>query len=96
VDNFLGDEDLWHIMSDPHFNPKQWRRDQAATRRPIVGFQLPRPLQERLVEIHRALLIGNCLAVIAMTRAVLHYALLDNAARYEVESIEWDKKVAET
>jgi len=74
------------------FQPDEWL-DRAQHIRPVrshkENFQLPSQIRLRLEELYRAYIFGLWLSVLALSRAILEYAIDDNLNKFQIER-EWN------
>ena len=87
-EHFLVDS-AWEILTSRliHFEPDQWiertrQLRSVLTRRADL---LPAQIRLRLVEVYRSYVFGNWLSVIALSRSVLEYSILDNCSRMKID-----------
>lgn len=68
------------IISRPYFEPDAWEENETF---PIVVTQslgeMPQHIRQRINEIQRSFIFGNWMAVVALSRCLLEYALIENA-----------------
>lgn len=70
------------------FEPDAWlERAQQLTpiRSGRTNFSLPGQVRIRLQELYRAHVFGLWLSVLALSRSILEYAILDNAAKFQID-----------
>ena len=72
------------------FEPDKWL-DNAGELYPIrtarKGANIPVHAKYRIVEIYRSYVLGNWLSVLALSRSVLEYVILDNIHKYKISPI---------
>ncbi len=74
------------------FDPDDWTRNTRRLRPVMVGKRtdcIPAHIRLRLIEMHRTLTFGNWISAAVLARSILEYAILDNAARWNI-SLTWD------
>jgi hypothetical protein len=79
------------IQSASFFTPEEWSRNLADLRPIITDRPLknhPIHVRVRLVEIGRSFIFGNWLAVLALCRSLLEYALINQATSRGIEAFE--------
>lgn len=68
------------IISRPYFEPDAWKENEIF---PIVVTQnlgeIPRHISQRVEEIQRSFIFGNWMAVVALSRCLLEFALIEKA-----------------
>lgn len=88
-------EGVKYLIGHEIFRPDDWwQRSKILT--PVMGddidSRLPGSIRQRLKEIYRSYLFGNFLAVIALSRATLEYAMIDKGASLGIVTAEQDGK----
>ena len=75
------------LLFSSFFDPDQWMRNSYELH-PVSGEGAdrlaPSNIRVRVRELYRSFVLGNYLAAIALTRAILEYAIVDNAARLDI------------
>ena len=94
--NGLDLSDVENIVRKPYFNPDDWV-DNENELPPIVITreikQIPKRILERVNEIYRSFIFGNWMSVIALSRCLLEYAIIDRKSFLEIEIyLDKDKK----
>jgi LmbE family N-acetylglucosaminyl deacetylase len=80
------------------FDPDAWlerANELVAIRTYKQNFLLPSHIRFRLEELNRAYVFGCWLSVLALARAILEYAILDNLVKFGVEPL-WPSVAKET
>ena len=72
------------------FDPDSWL-DRAGTLTPVrtnrKNVELPAHARFRLEEIYRAYVFGSWLSVLALSRSVLEYVILDNLHKFQIDPL---------
>jgi hypothetical protein len=79
------------------FDPDAWldrSRELTAIHTDRKNFVLPSHVRFRIEELNRAYIFGCWLSVLALTRAILEYAILDNLHKFSIEP-SWPAAVRE-
>jgi hypothetical protein len=93
----------WELLDAAYYQPDSWLRNGRELR-PVLtaGFNvyLPAPLRHRLGEVYLSFTFGNWMAVMALTRSILEYAILDNSRRLGISTRHtsnprWTKELGE-
>ena len=75
------------LLFSSFFDPDQWMRNNHELH-PVSGEDadrlLPSNIRIRVREVYRSFVLGNYLAAIALTRAMLEYAIMEHAARLDI------------
>lgn len=71
------------------FEPDQWMRNSEELH-PVAGDRadrvLPSNIRVRVRELYRSFVLGNYLAAVALTRAMLEYTIVEHAARHGINA----------
>jgi hypothetical protein len=82
------------LVYSPFFEPDQWLRN-AETIGPVLGpragIRVPGNVRVRLREVVRSFILGNYLAAIALSRAILEYSLIDRASTVGIDPRDPDQ-----
>lgn len=102
--NTLMDEDderrcnvdtVFELVEQPWFSPDQWAANLRALRPMILEVeesQIPIRIRARLAEMHRAFTYGAWMATIAISRAVVEFALIERAPAIGYRATQVDRK----
>lgn len=88
-DSFLVD-DAWSVFTSNliRFDPDKWVVNARALQ-PVLTVRspsmLPVHIKVRLGEVYRSFIFDNSLAVIALARSALEYAILDNCQKWNID-----------
>jgi hypothetical protein len=76
------------LIYSPFFEPDQWLKNEQDLK-PVLGSspnqRIPQNVRIRLREVFRSFILGNHLSVIALSRAILEYALIDRASNIGID-----------
>ena len=82
------------LVYSPFFEPDQWLRNAEAIG-PVLGpkasIRVPGNVRVRLREVSRSFILGNYLAAIALSRAILEYSLIERAFTVGIDPRDPDK-----
>ncbi|MHB8843491.1 MAG: hypothetical protein ACYC7L_01975 [Nitrospirota bacterium] len=83
------------LIYSSFFRPDEWLRN-ADEIEPVLGAaaeqRIPSNIRFRLKELYRSFILGNYLSVIALSRAVLEYALVDRSAKIGINPLSDDPR----
>ncbi len=86
MDSFLADVDK--IMRKSYFRPDDWENNEKDLSPIIVTEEMnriPTHIQKRIHEIYHSFIFGNWMSVIALSRCLLEYALIDRKDSLKIE-----------
>jgi len=86
------------IISKPYFKPDDWVENQEDLFPIIVSRDLkkiPVPILARVQEIYESYIFSNWMAVIALSRSLLEYALVDEQSLVKIENLYVDDEKRE-
>lgn len=87
-------EGAWESLDAEYFQPDQWLQNLRALK-PVMladgSAHVPKPVKRRLLQAYRSFIFENWAAAVAMTRAILEYAILDRARHFGVDSHDPDR-----
>lgn len=82
------------LLFSSFFEPDQWMRNSEELH-PVAGERadlvLPSNIRVRVRELYRSFILGNFLAAIALTRAMLEYAVVEHASRHGINAFFIDQ-----
>ncbi|MDA8002187.1 MAG: hypothetical protein MPL62_12985 [Alphaproteobacteria bacterium] len=73
--------DVWScekIVERPYFEPDAWIKNERLPVMVARSVEVPPPVRRRVEEIRKSFIFGNWMAVIALSRCLVEYAILDN------------------
>jgi hypothetical protein len=83
------------LIYSSFFRPDEWLRN-ADQIEPVLGVaaeqRIPSNVRIRLKELYRSFILGNYLSAIALSRAILEYALVDRSAKIGINSLSDDPR----
>lgn len=81
------------LLFSPFFAPDEWLRSSEELQ-PILGEgaeqRIPSNVRVRLKELYRSFIFGNYLSAIALSRAILEYALVDRSGALGIDAYTQD------
>jgi hypothetical protein len=76
------------VVYSTFFSPDEWLQN-ADELQPVLGekadYRVPSNVRQRVREVYRSFVLGNYLASIALSRAILEYALADRGGRLGIQ-----------
>jgi hypothetical protein len=70
------------LLEEPWFAPDLWAANVRSLRPVILGLEesrIPQRIRNRVVEMHRSFVFGAWMAAVALSRAVVEFALIERA-----------------
>lgn len=86
---------VFDLVDEPWFVPDQWDANLRALRPLILEIdekQIPARIRMRLAEVHRSFTYGAWMATIALSRAVIEFALIERAPALGYSATQVDKQ----
>ena len=69
--------DCDNIIKKPYFNPDDWMANEEDLSLFVTSEEVPPHVKARIKEIYRSFIFGNWMSVIALSRCLLEYSIID-------------------